>query len=66
MKSENPLHTINASMELLQVGGLDPEKQQKIHSECPNSGRAYRCAFKDLLTLAAVRLRPEFHTVAVV
>ncbi|KPP96122.1 MAG: two component signal transduction system histidine kinase [Bacteroidetes bacterium HLUCCA01] len=47
----NPLHTINASMELLQVGGLDPEKQQKYIQNARTQAERIGALFKDLLTL---------------
>lgn len=47
----NPLHTINASMELLQTGGLDPERQKKYIQNARTQAERIGALFKDLLTL---------------
>jgi signal transduction histidine kinase len=47
----NPLHTIMASMELLQVGGLDPEKQSRYIQNARSQAERIGSLFKDLLTL---------------
>lgn len=47
----NPLHTIMASMELLQVGGMDDEKKQKYIQNARTQAERISSLFKDLLTL---------------
>ncbi|MCH8494840.1 MAG: HAMP domain-containing histidine kinase [Balneolales bacterium] len=47
----NPLHTIMASMELLQVGGIDEEKKQKYMQNARTQAERISSLFKDLLTL---------------
>jgi signal transduction histidine kinase len=47
----NPLHTINASMELLQTGGLDPEREKKYIQNARTQAERISELFKDLLTL---------------
>lgn len=47
----NPLHTILASMELLQVGTKDEEKQKRYIQNAKSQAERIGSLFKDLLTL---------------
>jgi signal transduction histidine kinase len=47
----NPLHTILASMDLLQVGTLDEEKQKRYIQNARSQAERIGSLFKDLLTL---------------
>ncbi|MCC5926615.1 MAG: HAMP domain-containing histidine kinase [Bacteroidetes bacterium] len=47
----NPLHTINASMELLQTGSLDADREKKYIQNARTQAERISALFKDLLTL---------------
>jgi signal transduction histidine kinase len=47
----NPLHTIMASVELLQAGGMDEDKQRKYLQNARTQAERISSLFKDLLTL---------------
>ncbi len=47
----NPLHTISASLEMLQLDGLSEEKRKKYHTNAQKQVERINRLFKDLVTL---------------
>lgn len=47
----NPLHTISASLEMLELDGLDDEKRQQYRRNAQNQVERINRLFKDLVTL---------------